>query len=190
MLFAFCFHSLARKTTSCIPAKKHRPSLLWGALCSGISWQSDRGSSDRKDLAWDTPQTLCEVLLMPNYTSGLLEAKPNSLLGFVFLTLSSHEPRWLLNHHLPPVRADFLWLLRQRPKAASSRECLLHVEQGAQLVSHRGAIGFPTPHKPSERGAATGGIPHSITSPSLRCPVPFLFAGLVFFSVTLPEGVL
>lgn len=117
LLFASCFHSLARKTTSCSPAKKHRPSLLWETVCSGIYWQSDRGSSNRKDLAWDTPQTLCEVLLMPNYTSGLLEAKPNSLLGFVFLTLSSHEPRWLLNHHLPPVRADFLSLLLERPKS-------------------------------------------------------------------------
>lgn len=117
LFFASCFHPLARETTGCSPAKKQGPSLWWGAVCSGIHWQSDRGSSNRKDLAWDTPQTLCVVLLMPNYTSGLLEAKPNSLLGFVFLTLSSHESRWLLNHHLPPARADFLWLLLQRPKS-------------------------------------------------------------------------
>lgn len=117
LLFASSFHSLARKATSCSPAEKHGASLLWGAACRGIYWQSDRGSPNRKYLAWDTPHTLCEVLLMPNYTSGLLEAKPNTLLGFVFLTLSSHEPCWLLNHHLPPVRADFLSLLLQRPKS-------------------------------------------------------------------------
>lgn len=117
LLFASCFHPLVWKTASCSPIKKHRPRLLRGAVCSGIDWQTDRGSSNRKDLAWDAPRTLCEVLLMPNYTSGLLEAKPNSPLGFVFLTLSSHEPRWLLNHHLPPARADFLWLPLQRPKS-------------------------------------------------------------------------
>lgn len=110
-----------------------------------------------KALPGTTPQTLCEVLPMPIYTSGLLEAKPNSLLGFMLLTLSSSEPHQLLNHHLPPTRADLASLLLQEPQSRchvagnvsatpSGEHSMFHIKL---------PVGFHTPDKLTECGAVT-----------------------------------
>lgn len=104
-----------------------------------------------------TPQTFCEVLPMPIYTSGLLEAKPNSLLGFVLLTLSSSEPHRLSYHHLPPTRADLASLLLGEPQSRchvagnvsatpSGEHSMFHVKL---------PVGFHTPDKLTECGAVT-----------------------------------
>lgn len=144
-------------------------------ICAA-AWQ---GSSNRKSLAWDAPQTLCEVFPMPIYTSGLLEAKPNSPLGFILLTLSSSEPCQLLYHCLPPARADLASLLLQGPQSHCHVAANISAMQSRKhnMFQAKLPIGFRTPDKPTECRAAS---PHSANTLSVWSLVPFFFPpGLV-----------
>lgn len=142
----------------------------------------------RKGLAWDAPQTLCQDLLMPIYTSGLLKAKPNSLLGSVLLTLSSSEPRWLLNHHLSPVRADLASLLLQGPQSHHHVAGNVSAMPSREHNTFHGEppAGFRTPDQPTKSRAVTKRHPllchHSIC---LLLGTFFFFSGLVSLSYSL-----